>query len=63
GKNPVIASVSVGATRRFVLRHKREKRIPKVQLELTHGSLLLMRGPTQHHWLHAIPKSQTPVGP
>ena len=63
GKNPIIASVSLGATRRFVLKHKREKRLPKIELELTHGSLLLMRGPTQHHWLHAIPKSKDAVGP
>ena len=63
GKNPIIASVSLGATRRFVLKHKSEKRLPKVELELSHGSLLLMRGPTQHYWIHAIPKSKTTVGP
>lgn len=63
GKNPIIASVSLGATRRFVLKHKSEKRLPKIELELSHGSLLLMRGPTQHHWVHAIPKSKIPVGP
>lgn len=63
GKNPIIASVSLGATRRFVLKHKREKRLPKIELELSHGSLLLMRGPTQHHWVHAVPKSKISVGP
>ena len=63
GKNPIIASVSLGATRRFVLRHKREKRFPKIELALSHGSLLLMRGPTQHYWVHAIPKSKNPIGP
>ena len=63
GKNPIIASVSLGATRRFVLKHKSEKRLSNIQLELSHGSLLLMRGPTQHHWLHSIPKSKFPVGP
>jgi alkylated DNA repair dioxygenase AlkB len=63
GKNPIIASVSLGATRRFVLKHKREKRLPKIELELSHGSLFLMRGPTQHHWVHAIPKSKVPVEP
>jgi len=62
GKNPVIASVSFGATRRFVLKHKSEKRLPKIEMELSHGSLLLMRGPTQHHWVHSIPKSRSPVG-
>lgn len=63
GKNPIIASVSFGATRRFVLKHKTEKRLPKIEMELSHGSLLLMRGPTQHHWVHAIPKYRLPVGP
>ena len=63
GKNPIIASVSFGATRRFVMKHKNEKRLPKIEMELSHGSLLLMRGPTQHHWVHAIPKSRIPVGP
>ena len=63
GKNPIIASVSFGATRRFVLKHKREKHLPKIELALSHGSLLVMRGATQHHWLHAIPKSKKPVGP
>ena len=63
GQTPIIASISFGATRRFVLKHKNEKRLPKIEMELSHGSLLLMRGPTQHHWVHAIPKSRTPVGP
>ncbi len=62
GKNPIIASVSFGATRRFVLKHKNEKQLQKIELELSHGSLLLMRGPTQHYWVHAIPKSRVPVG-
>lgn len=63
GQNPVIASVSFGATRRFRLRHKRRKDLPLVELDLTHGSLLLMRGTTQHFWQHQIPKTAEPVGP
>ena len=63
GKNPIIASLSFGATRRFVLKHKNEKRLSKIEMELSHGSLLLMRGRTQHHWVHAIPKSKVPIGP
>lgn len=63
GKNPIIASVSFGATRRFILKHRSEKRAPKIEMELSHGSLLVMRGPTQHHWMHSIPKSRLPVGP
>jgi len=61
GRNPVIASVSFGATRRFRLRHRRNRGEP-VTLQLTDGSLLLMAGPTQHHWLHAVPKTAVAVG-
>jgi alkylated DNA repair dioxygenase AlkB len=61
GRNPVIASVSLGATRRFCLRHRRRRDL-KLDLPLPHGSLLLMAGATQHHWLHALPKTQRPVG-
>jgi hypothetical protein len=60
GANPVIASVSLGGTRTFQLRHKRRKGL-KASVELTHGSLLLMRGATQHHWLHQIPKTAKDV--
>ena len=62
GQNPVIASVSFGATRRFQLRHKRRKDVSRVDLNLTHGSLLIMRGPTQHCWVHQLPKTAQPVG-
>jgi alkylated DNA repair dioxygenase AlkB len=61
GPDPVIASVSLGATRRFRLRHRRNRAEP-VTLPLEHGSLLLMAGATQRHWLHAVPKTATPVG-
>jgi alkylated DNA repair dioxygenase AlkB len=63
GNNPIIASVSFGATRRFVLKHKREKHLPKIEMQLSHGSLLLMRGATQHHWVHAVHESGIPAGP
>lgn len=62
GKNPVIASVSFGETRKFHLRHRRDKQ-NKVSIDLKHGSLLLMRGETQHHWMHAIPKTRAKLGP
>jgi alkylated DNA repair dioxygenase AlkB len=61
GREPAIASVSFGATRTFVLRHKRSKQT--VKLDLTSGSLLLMAGQTQYHWLHGINKSTRPIGP
>lgn len=54
GQNPTIASVSLGATRRFDLKHKTESD-QKLQLELTPGSLVIMKGGLQHHWLHQIP--------
>jgi alkylated DNA repair dioxygenase AlkB len=55
GINPTIASVSFGATRTFQLKHATESTL-KTKIELTHGSLLLMKGTTQHHWLHCVPK-------
>lgn len=61
GASPVIASVSLGATRRFRMRH-RKRRAETLGLDLEHGSLLLMQGATQHHWLHAVPKVTRPVG-
>ena len=57
GKNPVIASVSLGTERLFHLKHKNIKTL-KHKLTLQNGSLLLMKGETQHHWLHQIPKTK-----
>ncbi len=54
GPNPSIASVSFGATRRFDFKHKTEAR-NKFSIHLESGSLLLMQGEMQHHWLHQIP--------
>jgi alkylated DNA repair dioxygenase AlkB len=61
GRNPVIASVSLGAPRRFCLRHRRRQDL-KLDLELPHGSLLAMAGALQHHWVHALPKTRRSVG-
>jgi alkylated DNA repair dioxygenase AlkB len=61
GINPVIASVSLGQTRRFQFRHRQHGQL-RESVELTHGSLLLMQGATQHHWLHQIPKTKRPLG-
>lgn len=55
GQNPVIASVNFGATRKFQLRHIRTKE--KIEIELTHGSLLVMQGELQHFWQHQVPKT------
>ncbi len=62
GREPVIASVSFGATRRFKLRH-RCSRSAASTLDLAHGDLLLMAGATQDHYVHAVPKTARPVGP
>jgi alkylated DNA repair dioxygenase AlkB len=61
GPEPVIASVSLGAARRFCMRHRR-RNDRKLDISLPHGSLLLMSGGTQRHWVHAVPKTRVPVG-
>lgn len=62
GQNPIIASVSFGAERYFHLKHKSNKDL-KQKILLKNGSLLLMKGSTQHHWLHQIPKTAKPIEP
>lgn len=61
GTNPVIASVSIGASRKFKLRYYSDKSITR-SIQLTHGSLLLMRGETQHYWEHQLPKTSAEIG-
>lgn len=56
GSNPVIASLSFGQNRFFYLKHRNDNTL-KHKILLEHGSLLLMKGSTQHHWLHQIPKT------
>jgi alkylated DNA repair dioxygenase AlkB len=55
GQNPIIASINFGESRRFIIRRRDDKTV-KHELVLTHGSLLVMSGAMQHHWLHAVPK-------
>jgi alkylated DNA repair dioxygenase AlkB len=62
GQNPIIGSVSFGATRRFSFRHRKTKE-HKIEIDLTHGSFLLMRGETQHFWQHQVPKTTKYVAP
>ncbi|WP_420601206.1 alpha-ketoglutarate-dependent dioxygenase AlkB family protein [Flagellimonas sp.] len=61
GKNPVIASISLGAERYFHLRHQKNKAL-KHKIVLEHGSLLLMQGATQHFWHHQLPKTNKNIG-
>ena len=63
GAAPTIASLSLGATRRFRLRPCTGRPHAPFGLDLPSGSLLLMRGPTQQHWQHALPKTTRPLGP
>lgn len=62
GPQPVIASLSLGATRRFTLRHRGDPS-RKFTIELPHGSLLTMRGDTQANWRHALPRTAKAVAP
>ena len=61
GPEPAIASLSFGAPRTVILKHK--KRPQTVKLDLTDGSLLLMAGKLQHCWRHGINKERKPCGP
>jgi len=61
GPEPVIASLSLGASRRFVLRHRTGATL-KVSVDLEPGSLLVMAGRTQERWKHALPRTARPVG-
>lgn len=60
GKTPVIASVSLGATRRFLVRAKKGK--DRFAVDLEHGSLLLMLPPLQSYFVHALAKTKKDVG-
>ncbi|NCT08839.1 MAG: alpha-ketoglutarate-dependent dioxygenase AlkB [Flavobacteriia bacterium] len=60
-KNGAIASVSLGATRKFSFKHKSTHH--KVDVILEHGSLLVMKGETQTHWLHRLPTTKKVTSP
>lgn len=60
GTNPVIASVNFGEARTFQLRHQTTKQ--KIEIELSHGSLLIMQGELQHYWQHQVPKTSKEIG-
>lgn len=61
GKNPVIASVTLGEERPFHFKHRKLK-AQRHKLVLKHGSLLIMKGEMQHHWLHQIAKTKQQIG-
>jgi alkylated DNA repair dioxygenase AlkB len=61
GRNPTIASISLGAERRFDLRHK--KTGETIKEILPSGSLVIMSGECQHHWIHQIAKTKKVTDP
>ena len=61
GPNPVIASISLGAERRFDFRHKQSREM--ISVVLPHGSLLVMSGACQTFWLHRIAKTTRQTEP
>ena len=63
GLEPVIASVTFGATRTFVMKHKKNPDIQTQKIALEAGTVLLMKGQTQHYWKHGIMKQTQPCGP
>lgn len=62
GPAPVIASLSLGETRTFMLKHRRRKDVPPVKLPLESGSLLLMKGATQRNWKHGVSRERDHCG-
>lgn len=56
GSEPIIASLSLGAERKFVLKHRTTQ--AKIELNLTAGQLIVMRGQTQQYWQHTITKTK-----
>ena len=62
GKNPIIASVSFGEARPFHFKHRIIKD-QRHKLSLEHGSLLIMKGEMQQHWLHQIAKTKKQIKP
>jgi len=60
-KQGAIGSLSLGAERKFSFKHKETKE--SVSITLQHGSLLVMKGATQSHWLHRLPPTKIPCKP
>ncbi len=63
GLEPVIASLTLGEERTFLMRHRSNRSIATVRLRPASGSLVIMKGETQCHWKHGVPKRTRPCGP
>jgi len=61
GLEPEIASLSLGAERRFHFRHRQQNE--RITINLGHGSCLVMKGRCQACWQHQLPKTKRPIGP
>ncbi|WP_420578664.1 alpha-ketoglutarate-dependent dioxygenase AlkB family protein [Ekhidna sp.] len=60
-RDGAIASLSFGAERKFSFKHKQTKE--RIDLRLEHGSLMVMKGVTQTHWLHRLPPTKKVIHP
>jgi len=63
GDKQVIASISLGATRRLIFHPQSSENRGSIRVNLDHCSLVVMSGNTQRDWKHSIPKTGKPVGP
>lgn len=63
GLEPTIASLSYGATRTLIFKHKKLKHLERKRVPLTSGSVLLMCGATQRNWEHGVDRESQPCGP
>ncbi|MGI9319585.1 MAG: alpha-ketoglutarate-dependent dioxygenase AlkB family protein [bacterium] len=61
GTEPIIASISLGSARRFLMKHRTNKKQDTIKLDLNHGSLLIMSGATQKNWKHSISRTRAEV--
>jgi alkylated DNA repair dioxygenase AlkB len=62
GRDPIVATLSLGAMRRFVLKPRRARSGPARSLDVGHGSLLVMGGTCQRHWVHGVPRQAGVAG-
>lgn len=60
GKN-IVGSVSFGATRKFIIKHRKDKSKPVYEFDLKHGSLIVMSGDTQLGWVHSVPEDSSVI--
>lgn len=63
GRHPLIASLTLGGARRFVLKPYRGLNAESCSINLGNGDLLVMSGETQHYWRHGVPKTTKVVAP